>query len=301
MRIRTVIAVSDIGSRKVLQDVIAQDPEVNFVAECSISSQVAIALSDHCPSLLFLDVQMPELDCVTLVKALSVEALVATIFVVPPGDYAMKTLGGQALGYLAKPITEGHLLEVLRHAKAYITGRRLLGSDPNRLLNLLSGESSLSSKGRILIKAEGRLTFLKTEEIDWIQANANYVRIYVGGTPYLHRQTLKSLEQHLDPTRFLRIHRSAIVNIDKIRELRPWPTGEYAVLMRNGKELTLSRGYRARLHRFVGEECSTGSAEDQPLSLIREFSRQLRVPHNGAISSQEVCKVELANRLSEAY
>jgi two-component system LytT family response regulator len=287
MRIRTLIAVSDACSRQVLHGGVAADPEVNLVGDCSTISQITMALSDHCPSLLFLDIQMPELDCLALVKAIGAEPLLATIFVVPPGDYAMQTFAGQAFGYLTRPITDDRLSAVLRDAKGYISGRRLLENDPNRLFKLLSMKSGLSNEDRILIREEGRFLFLRTEEIDWIQANANYVRIHVGGTSYLHRQTITSLERHLDPARFLRIHRSAIVNIDKIRELRPWPTGEYVVLMRNGKELTLSRSYRTRLPFFVSEGCSIGSAKESPLPSIREFCHQVRAS-KGATSDGRV-------------
>jgi two-component system LytT family response regulator len=265
MRIRTLIAVSDACSRQNLQVAVVADPEINLVAECSTGSQVMLALSDHCPSLVILDLQIPDLDCLTLVKVLGAETLVATIFLVPPGDYGMQAFDGQAFACLVKPIADDRLLEALREAKAYIKGRRLYGTDPNPLFRLLGGKSSLSNQDRIFIKAEGRFIFVKTQEIDWIQANANYVRIHVGEVSYLHRQTISRLERRLDPAKFLRIHRSAIVNIDKVRELRPWPTGEYVVLMRSGKELTLSRSYRARLPFFVGEARSIGSAMEQEI------------------------------------
>ena len=294
MHIRTLIAVSDVCSRQSLHAVVVADPEVKLVAECGTSSQVTLALSDHCPSLLFLDVQMPDLNCLTLVKALGAETVVATIFVVPPGDYAMQAFDGQAFGYLVKPITDGRLREALREAKAYIKGRRLLGTDPNRLFRLLN-----VNQDRILIKTEGRFIFLRTQEIDWIQANGNYVRIHVGEASYLHRQTIASIERHLDPARFLRIHRSAIVNIDKIRELRPWPTGEYVVLMRSGKELTLSRSYRARLPFFAGETSPVGGTQEGQLSsTIYDFSSQLRDAQDRTMPSREISKIEIANRPS---
>lgn len=206
----------------------------------------------------------------------------------------MQAFDGHAFGYLVKPITDGRLREALREAKAYIKGRRLLGTDPNRIFRILD-----VNQDRMLIKTEGRFIFLRTQEIDWIHANRNYVRIHVGEASYLHRQTIASLERHLDPARFLRIHRSAIVNIDKIRELRPWPTGEYVVLMRSGKELTLSRIYRARLPFFAGETSPLGGAQEgQPSSTISDFSSLLRNAQDRTMPSREISKIEVANRPS---
>jgi two-component system LytT family response regulator len=295
MRIRTLIAVSDACSHQILRAAVGADPELHLVAECNTSSQAIQALSDHCPSLVFLDVQLRDLDCVELVKALGAETLVATIFVVPPGDYAMQAFHGQAFGYVVKPITNHGLLKALREAKTYVKSLCPLGGEPNPAFRPLRVNPSLANRDRILIKAKGRLIFLRAEEIDWIQANGNYVRIHVGEASYLHRETVIGLERHLDPARFLRIHRSAIVNIDKIRELRPWPTGEYIVLMRSGKELTLSRGYRARLP-LVGEATSVDSVkEEKMVPPINEFSSKVRIAHPEALSNRETSNGEFAN------
>lgn len=298
MRIRTLIAGSDICFRQTLHAVVEADPEVDVVAECSTSSQVTPALNEHRPSLLILDVQMPDLECLTLVKALGAESLVAAIFLVPPGDYAMQAFEEHAFGYLVKPTTYSRLLQALREAKAYIKGRRL-GTDLDRLFRLLRVKSDFANQDRILIRAEGRFIFLKTEEIDWIQAKANYVCIHAGGASYLYRHTISSLERHLDPTRFLRIHRSTIVNIDKVREMRPWPTGEYVVFMRCGKELTLSRGYRARLPFFIGETNPVGNArENQPFSPKCDFPSEVGGAHDKTMPNREIPNVDLANRAS---
>jgi two-component system, LytTR family, response regulator len=286
MPIRTLVTASDLSSRQILHAAIIADAEVSLVAECSTSKQAIAATIEHRPSLMFLDIQMPDLNCLELIKVLGAETLVATLFVVPPGNYAMKAFDGHALGYLVKPITGERLLTALREAKAYIQSRCLLERDPNRVLNRLGVKSAFSNQDRILIKDGGRFIFVKTEEIDWIQANGNYVRVHVGHVSYLHRQTITGLERSLDPTRFLRIHRSAIVNIDKVRELRPWPTGEYVVLMRTGKELTLSRTYRGRLPFLAGGASPVDNANEDPVfSPIDQFPSQLKVAHETVLSS----------------
>jgi two-component system, LytTR family, response regulator len=272
MPIRTVIANRDTCFGQILHAVLDPDPEVNVIAECSTGRQLTPALSEHCPSLLLLDVQLPDLDCLTLVKALGTESLVSTIFLVPPGDYAVQAFEGRAFGYLVKPTTPSRLLQALSEAKADIE-RQLLGNDLGHLSRLSGVRSNFASQDRILVKAEGRFVFLRSQEIDWIQAKANYVCIHAGGVSYLCRQTITSMERDLDGTRFLRIHRSTIVNIDKIRELRPWPTGEYVVFMRCGKELTLSRSYRSRLPLFIGEADPVGKARrNQLFSPLGGFS-----------------------------
>lgn len=124
-------------------------------------------------------------------------------------------------------------------------------SDANKRARF--SEVEVGQHARIVIKTDGRFVFLDPEEIDWIEAKGNYVCLHAGTESYVQRQALGTLEQRLEPGRFLRIHRSVIVNVDKIRELRPWPTGEYVVVMRNGKELTLSRGYRNQLSKLLGE------------------------------------------------
>jgi two-component system LytT family response regulator len=286
MPIRTLVTASDLSSRQILHAAIIADSEVSLVAECSTSKQAIAATIEHRPSLVFLDVQMPDLDCLELVKVLGAETLVATLFVVPPGNYAMKAFDGHALGCLVKPITRERLLTALREAKAYIKSRCLLERDPKRVLKLSGAKSTFSNQDRILIKDGGRFIFVRTGEIDWIQANGNYVRVHVGRVSYLHRQTITALERSLDPARFLRVHRSAIVNIDKIQELRPWPTGEYVVLMRTGKELTLSRTYRLRLPFFVGRTSPVDNANEGPVfSVIDQFPSQLKVAHDTILSN----------------
>ncbi len=300
MVLRTIIVDGDARSRQILSAGVTADSELTLVAECSTGSQMIRAMSDHNPCLAFVDAQLPDLNCLTLAKALCTKALTAVIFLVPPGHCLTPTFDGHAFGYLVKPIADDQLLTALSQAKASINKRRFHEGDLTRPVGALG--SSFSNRNRLLIKGEGRLVFVRTEEIDWIQANANYVRVHVGDTSYLHRQTITGLERQLDPGRFLRIHRSVIVNIDKIRELRPWPTGEYVVLMRNGKELTLSRTYRSRLCSFVGEACPVAnSKEDQPISTIREFRPKSEVADDGSTPNKDLSNPEFARRTPDVY
>jgi len=147
---------------------------------------------------------------------------------------------------------------VVARAKAYIKSQGVFDGEKSTV----SGFSGVSADSdRLVIRSQGKFVFLSNKEIEWIQADRNYVHIHTGDSRYIYRQTMSSLERKLDPSKFVRIHNSTIVNVDKIRELRPWPTGEYIVLMRNGKELTLSRGYRVRLRGLTAElrEPSTGT------------------------------------------
>jgi hypothetical protein len=152
------------------------------------------------------------------------------------------------------PLVEDEFRDVVQQAKRACKQQTVpCVSDVPKIPASGSRRQSLSFPDRIVIKSPGRFVFLSASEIDWLEAKGNYVQVHAGDQCFTQRQTMKAIESRLDPRRFLRIHRSVIVNIEKIRELRPWPTGEYVVIMRNGKELTLSRGYRQELPVLLGD------------------------------------------------
>jgi two-component system LytT family response regulator len=188
-----------------------------------------------------------------VLQSVGADQMPAVVFVTAYDKYALRAFEVHALDYLLKPFDEDRFGEALRRAKDQVLGSSN-GDLHDRLLALIehlrSGERYVD---RLLVKASGRVLFLKTEDIDWIEAAGNYVRLHVGRESHLLRETMNTIETKLDPARFLRIHRSTIVNLDRIKEMQPWFSGEYVVLLKDGTELRLSRGYRDKFDERLGE------------------------------------------------
>jgi two-component system LytT family response regulator len=246
-RIRTIIADDEPLARKKLGLMLAGDTDVQILAECANVRQTVEAIHKHKPTLLFLDVQMPDGDGFLALERISPEEAPVVIFTTAYDEYAIRAFEANALDYLLKPFDEPRLMKSLVRAKAHLltisraeTACRLLDSAS------LSAKPASESE-RIVIKADGRIVFLNLSEIDWIEAASNYVRLHVGASSYLIRNTLSETEAKLNPTRFVRMHRSIIVNVDRIKELSPCNSGEFIVTLTNGKELPASRNYRENL------------------------------------------------------
>jgi len=209
--------------------------------------------------LLFLDVQMPVLDGFGVLEALGTEQLPAVIFVTAYDTYAIRAFEVNALDYLLKPFDRDRFRKALQRARSMIskeaspyTGEQLgaLLDDAQPERGTATGRPAIE---RLVIKSSGRVFFLRTEEIDWIEAAGNYLRLHVGNDMHLLRDTMNNLEARLRPDKFLRIHRSTMVNLERVKELQPWFHGDYKVILLDGTELTLSRSYRPKLKSLLGE------------------------------------------------
>jgi two-component system LytT family response regulator len=250
MAIRAVIVDDEPLARKRIHDLLRQDQEVEIVGECGGSGEALELLEREKPDLLFLDVQMPEVDGFELLEAM--EGVVpAVIFVTAYDKYALRAFDAQAVDYLLKPFNESRFQQAVQRAKERI--RKSDGGQMNvELMSLLKDvQAGRKPTERLVIKSGGRVLFLKAGEIDYVEAAGNYLNLYVGKETHLIRETMQSLESRLDPERFLRIHRSTIVNLERIKELQPWFGGEYVVILRDGRKLTLSRTYRARVQQLL--------------------------------------------------
>jgi len=234
-RLRALVVDDEPLARERLRDLLVADAEVEVVGLCADGVEAVAAIRSLAPDLVFLDVQMPESGGFDVVAEVGVERMPVFVFVTAYDDYALRAFEAHALDYLLKPFDEARFRGALARAKAHVRATR--GSRP-RLLD------------RLIVKTGGRYVFVKAEEIDWVEAQGNYVRLHVGEASYLLRDSIGKLEVRLDPDRFLRIHRSTIVNLDRVREITPLFHGEYAVVLADGTRLTLSRGYRDRLSRF---------------------------------------------------
>jgi two-component system LytT family response regulator len=254
-RIKVLIVDDEILGRNRIREILSKDPDIDLVGECSNGQEAVKAVLEHSPDLLFLDVQMPEMDGFGVLEALPSERIPLVVFVTAYDQYALRAFEVYAVDYILKPFDKERFRRTLKHAKSQILRQRgsVLNQSLLDLLEELKGRPKSKHPDRLVIKTGGRVSFLKTSEIDWIEAEGNYVRLHVGKDTHLLRDTLNQMEERLDPDRFLRIHRSTIVSLDRIKELQPWFHGEYQVLLHDGTQLLLSRKYRENLRDFLGK------------------------------------------------
>jgi two-component system LytT family response regulator len=231
---------------------LAEDPEIEILEECANGEEALEAIEKHSPDLIFLDVEMPGMDGFAVIEELDAESMPAIVFVTAYDQYAVRAFEVYALDYLLKPFDRERFDKALERAKSHIVTEK----SENMSRRILDALEQIKSKPahleRLVIKMNGHIFFVRAEEIDWLEAEGNYVRLHTGKESYLLRDTISALESQLDPKRFVRVHRSAIVNIDRIQELQPWFHGEYRIILREGVQLTLSRSYKEKLHEILG-------------------------------------------------
>lgn len=251
MKIRCLVVDDEPLGRERIVSLLRTIPDAEVIGESDTGGAAIAAVEKLAPDLLFLDVQMPEVDGFGVLTALRGIYMPAVIFVTAYDEYALKAFEVHAQDYLLKPFDADRFHSAFRRAAERIRNER--ASDSNeRLLALLQGiERDRPRRARVPIRSGGSVFFLSVEEIDWIEAADNYVRIHARGDVHLLRQTLQRMEESLAPNVFVRIHRSAIVNVDRIKEIQPWFSGEYVVLLRDGTKLQTSRRYRARLETLM--------------------------------------------------
>lgn len=248
MTIRTLIADDEPLARERVRSLLADQPGMSVIGEAQDGDEAVEQILNHQPDLVFLDVQMPKKTGFDVIQAVGADRMPAVVFVTAYDQYAIKAFDVHAVDYLLKPFDrdrfEGAVDRARRNFDAADTGA--LKAQLLHLVQQLQ-PSTAPRQERLIVKSGGRLFFLRADEIDWIEAAGNYVRIHVGKDAHLLRETMNAIEARLDPKHFLRIHRSRIVNMERVKELHPWFNGDYAVILRDGTKLMLSRGYRDRL------------------------------------------------------
>jgi two-component system LytT family response regulator len=246
-KIRTLIVDDEPLARERLAGLLANEPDMEILAQCRDGEEAVTAIVDHEPDLVFLDVQMPQMNGFEVIEAVGGDRMPLVIFVTAYDQHALRAFQVRALDYLLKPFDRERFSEALERARRQVE-REETGDLGRRLLALVKDLRRDQPRAeRLVVKSGGRLFFLRADEIDWVEAAGNYVRLHVGTTSHLLRETMNAIEGRLDPEKFFRIHRSRIVNMERIQELQPWLNGEYAVLLRTGTRLTLRRGYREKL------------------------------------------------------
>ena len=258
MKLRTLIVDDEMPSRKKIRAFLEEHAEFQVVGECADGEQAVAAIRAHSPELIFLDVQIPGRDGFDVLDSLREEFAPAVIFVTAFDKYAVRAFEARALDYLLKPFNKTRFAEALnrfheRRARLNGIGRK---DELKAALQEIQKESH--SDERIVVKSGSRIIFLRKSSIEWIEAQGDYVKLHVGKEGHMLRETMETVSNRLDPSRFARIHRSTIVNLDYVREIRPLWGGDYTVLMRDGAQLSLSRTYRSSLQATVfGKDSST--------------------------------------------
>ncbi len=248
--IRTVIVDDEPLARERLRGLLEAEPDIEVMAEFGDGAEAILACQEKHPDLVFLDLQMPKMDGFSVVKTLGTDPP-TFVFVTAYDQFAVRAFDANALDFLVKPFGRERFQQALDRARQRIA--QVKKQDLNtQLLHVIEGLKTGRRQylERLVIKSGGRILFLKVEEVDWIEAAGNYVRINTKGESHLLRETMNSIEGKLDPTRFIRIHRSRIANVEKMKEVQPWFHGDYVVVLHDGTQLTWSAGYRDKLHQL---------------------------------------------------
>ena len=252
MAIRAVIVDDEPLAREKLQGFLEGEADIELVAQCSDGKSAVETIDSEDPDLVFLDVQMPEMTGFEVLENL--ESIPNVIFVTAFDEYALKAFDVHAVDYLLKPYDRERFREAVNRARKHLS-RDQLGTVQEQLESLLKKVRADRTQfpERLVIKTSGRVVFLKVVDIDWIDAAGNYVKIHSGGEGHMLRETMTGLEERLDPKKFLRIHRSTIVNVERIKELQQQFHGDYVVILEGGQRLTLSRSYRDKIQDLVDQ------------------------------------------------
>jgi two-component system LytT family response regulator len=263
-KIQALIVDDEPTARRGVRLLLERDAEIAVLGEAASGPEAVKKILEEKPDLVFLDVQMPEMDGFKVLETVGNKHSPVVIFVTAYDQHALRAFEVNAIDYLLKPYDDERFWASLRRAKSEIQRRQTdtLGAKLNNLLSYLQtntpttpvaadGAESAVQSDRILLKSGGEIYFLKADEIDWIEAEGDYMKFHAGGRAHLLRETMGHLEQRLDGNRFIRIHRSTIVNIDRVKKLSPSFAGEYAVILHDGTKLKLSRGYHERLQKLL--------------------------------------------------
>jgi len=237
--IRVLIADDEPPARRKVRRFLEQDPEIGEIQEAGSGEQALAAFRDFAPDLVFLDVQMPGMDGFTALASAPEPRDFHVVFLTAHEQYALRAFQAEALDYLLKPVDPERFERALERAKEQVALRRerTPSPTPQRYLK------------RLLVQKNGREVFLQVEKLDWAASDRNYVQLHASTETYIIRGTLENLAQQLDPEQFVRINRSELVNLDRVKEMQPWFHGERRILLKDGRELIWTRRFRAATSR----------------------------------------------------
>lgn len=251
--IRTLIVDDELLARQRIISLLADQVDVHVVGECANGADAVAAIIKHRPDLVFLDIQMPEVSGFDVVATIGADRMPVVVFATAYDQYAVRAFDVHAIDYLLKPYESDRFYKALDRARNAVKQRRSgkSGGDLKPMLADLRAEGKLAD--RIAVKSAGRIRLVEIADIDWVESAGNYVTLHVGETKHLLRETMRKAVDRLAPHGFVRIHRTAIVNTARIKELQPLYAGDYHVLLTTGARLTLSRRYKAVLGHLLPE------------------------------------------------
>ena len=250
--IRVLIADDEPIIRRGIRNLLSKRDDFVVVGESANGESTVENIRTLAPDLVFLDVQMPQMDGFGVIREVGPESMPAVVFITAFDEYAVRAFDANAVDYLLKPFDEERFTRCIEKVKEHISSRRNAEAMFEKLSALVSSQAKPKGPSdRIAIKNSDRITLLQVEEIDWIEAADNYVEIHAGKQVHLMRETLSNLEQRLQPFHFLRVHRSRLVNAERIKQLHPLFHGEYELVLSDGTRITSSRHYRETLQQLI--------------------------------------------------
>jgi two-component system, LytTR family, response regulator len=252
--IRVLVVDDEAPARQRVIDLLRRDPEVGTIFEAADGQAAVESIFDFRPEVVLLDVQMPELDGLGVVDAIGPAEMPLTVFITAYDQHALRAFEANALDYLLKPFSDERFEGMMARVKTRLD-ERSLREFGQRVMKMVTTAPSAADRrwDRLVVKAGGSTRFVRVVDIDWIEAAGVYVNLHVGGKELLYRAALNELADRLDPRRFVRVHRSAIVNIESILQLEPISHGEFDAVLRNGARTRVSRTYRAQLEKRLGQ------------------------------------------------
>jgi two-component system LytT family response regulator len=253
-RIRTLVVDDEPLARRRLRALLADEPDIDVVGEAGSGTAAVKAIAGERPDLVFLDVQMPGLDGFEVLRATSGTHQPFVIFVTAHDEHAIRAFEVQAVDYLLKPVVESRFREAVRRAVTRLRQgtQKDLARDMAQLLEKMSRPPAPAASARIPIRRDGRVNFVRVEDIDWVEADGDFVRLHAGKEAHVLRETMAQIEAKLPPGDFVRIHRSIIVNAGRVSEVQPWFKGDYVLIMHDGTKLRSGRTYRRSVQSLIG-------------------------------------------------
>lgn len=252
--IRAIVVDDEPLAREKVQLFAQSVPELEIVDVCANGHEALTSLNKNKPDLLFLDIQMPELSGFDVLEKIKDDPLPGIIFITAYDEFALRAFEFHALDYLLKPFDRERFESAVDHAVKVISsngGNEVTTRQIKSLLDSIKRDTQPLE--RIIVKTNGRIIFLKVNEVDWMEAAGNYIKLHVGNESHLVRETMNNIEKQLHPEKFVRIHRSTIINIERLKELQPWFNGEYKVILTTNTQVMMSRGYRENFNKAVGK------------------------------------------------